>query len=112
MAEFELDVDPTRWGRGKGEGLSPATEEFLADHLGPRNPQPAPAWDAVEVPPSRASAEQLVALAGAVGEAHVDTSDDARRRRERGHLERRRDVREVEHRVLEALAWHRRERHL
>ena len=84
MAEFELDVDPTRWGRGKGEGLSPATEEFLADHLGPGNPQPAPAWDAVEVPPSRASAEQLVALAGAVGEAHVDTSDDARRRRSCG----------------------------
>ena len=84
MAEFELDVDPTRWGRGKGEGLSPATEEFLADHLGPGNPQPAAAWDAVEVPPSRASAEQLVALAGAVGEAHVDTSDDARRRRAGG----------------------------
>ncbi len=84
MADFELDPDPTRWGRGDGEGLSPATSAFLAEHLGAGNPQPSPSWDAVAVPQSRLTEAQRRALAEAVGDPHVDVSDEARRRRASG----------------------------
>ncbi|MFI0432772.1 MAG: FAD-binding oxidoreductase [Candidatus Nanopelagicales bacterium] len=84
MAEFELDVDPTRWGRGDGGGLSPQTAAFLSAQVGPGNPQSAPVWDDVRVPATRASGEDVQALADVVGTAHVDVSDDGRRRRAGG----------------------------
>lgn len=84
MADFELDADPTRWGRSSA-GLPPQAVEFLQEHVGQGQPAPAPAWESVAVPASRLTHEQAAGLAAIVGEENLAT-DDATRRRHTGGL--------------------------
>lgn len=80
MAAFELDHDPTRWGRHRGEGLDAAARAFLAEHVGVAEARTAPAWDDVHLAPTRLTSDQLGALAALVGADHVWVDDAARRR--------------------------------
>ncbi|MDQ1247368.1 MAG: alkyldihydroxyacetonephosphate synthase [Actinomycetota bacterium] len=85
MAAFELDHDPTRWGRGSGDGLTDAAQTFLVQQVGVGQARQAPGWDDVRVGPSRLGAELVAGLARLLGADHV-LVDDAARRRHAGGL--------------------------